>query len=266
VSPRYGVVADVHANLPALEAVLAELRRREPDELVVAGDLVGYGPNPNECVALLAELGAQAVAGNHDLIVLGRLGDDRCIGLARETLRWTRGVLAPSARAHLADLPPRLELPGGVAVAHGSLDDPQEYVTRPHAAAAQLRALARAAPQAWALVLGHTHRPLAFAAEGGRLATRGRVRLPSGAVLLNPGAAGQSRDRRALARAMVLDTERRAAEFLAVPYDEERCRAELRAHGLPERAHHLRPSLGRAAYRSLRDRLPARSTRARTRG
>src|SRR5687768_10874280 len=117
MSPRYGVLADVHANLPALRAVVAELRRRDARELLVAGDLVGYGPHPDECVALLAELGARAVAGNHDLMVLGRLADAHCSTLARSTLDWTREVIGAQTRAYLAGLPVRLEAPGGVVVA-----------------------------------------------------------------------------------------------------------------------------------------------------
>ena len=71
---RYAVLADIHGNLHALDAALAALKDAEVDGYLVAGDLVGYGPFPNECVERVAELDAACVAGNHDLIVLGQLG------------------------------------------------------------------------------------------------------------------------------------------------------------------------------------------------
>src|SRR2546427_11361968 len=133
---RYGVLADIHGNLYALRAGLEELRRRGVDRWLVAGDLVGYGPNPNECVELVAGLDAICVAGNHDLIALGRLSDERCIPLAQTSLRWTRGVLGNDARAFLAGLPERASVPGGVTLAHGSLDNPQDYTVTPRQASA----------------------------------------------------------------------------------------------------------------------------------
>src|SRR5215208_6143592 len=114
---RYGVISDVHGNL----AALAELRGLSVDAYACAGDLVGYGPQPNECVDAVRRLGAASVAGNHDLIAVGALSEDRCERLARNSLRWTREALDADTRTFLAGLPRRLALPGGVVVAHGSL-------------------------------------------------------------------------------------------------------------------------------------------------
>ena len=91
---RYAVLADIHGNLQALDAVLAETRRQGVDGYLVAGDLVGYGADPNACVERVAALDAVCVAGNHDLIALGRLSADRCIPLAQASLRWTAAVLS----------------------------------------------------------------------------------------------------------------------------------------------------------------------------
>jgi predicted phosphodiesterase len=240
---RYGVISDVHANLPALEAVLEALAGIGVDAYVCAGDLVGYGPQPNECVDAVQRLRVACVAGNHDLIARGALPEDRCERLARASLRWTRAALDAATREYLAALPRRLELPGGIVVAHGSLDDPQEYVLRPEQAAVQLRRLAALKPAARVVVLGHTHR--AFASDG-RAARRRRaprrVALDgAGPWLLNPGAVGQSREARIRARFMVLDLEAREATFHAVRYDVRRSRALLRRHGQPARSVHLPP-------------------------
>ena len=248
---RYGVLADVHGNLDALRAVLRALERHGVDRYLVAGDLVGYGPYPNQCVAELAALPATCVAGNHDLIALGALSDRRCIELARRSLRWTEQVLGTDERAFLAAIPRTATAPGGVVVAHGSLDDPQEYTTTREEALAQLERIEDRAG-ARILVLGHTHRPLAFGQRSGWLGTNGATALPvGGAVLLNPGAVGQSRELRARARFAVLDLDAREARFFAIPFDVDACRAALRRVGLSPRSCHLRPSLPRAAARAV---------------
>jgi predicted phosphodiesterase len=232
---RYGVISDVHANLHALEASLAFLATQELDGYVCAGDLVGYGPLPNECVRRVLDLGGACILGNHDLIALGRLSDANCIAQAQDSLRWTRSVLEDDARAGLAGLPLSAEV-DGIAVHHGSIDNPEEYVLTDAQAEAALARLGGVAPAANVLVLGHTHRPLAFAAGGRALlrAGTGSVALPAGeAVLLNPGAVGQSRSRDARARVLILDTSARVAAFHAVDYDIEGCRQALRDRGLP---------------------------------
>src|SRR3954452_20418268 len=124
---RYGVLADAHGNLDALRAVLRALEQHAVDGHLVVGDLVGYGPYPNECIAEVAALRASFVAGNHDLIALGQMSDNRCIELARNSLRWTREVLGADERAFLEALPRRAFVHGGTVLAHGALDGPQEY-------------------------------------------------------------------------------------------------------------------------------------------
>jgi predicted phosphodiesterase len=234
---RYGLISDIHANLHALEAALTALQREEVDGYLCLGDLVGYGPFPNECVARVAELGAQCVAGNHDLIALGQLSEERCIPLAQQSLRWTRDVLRDDTRRYLAALPRRLEVTPEIVLAHGSLDDPQEYITRPEQAERQLAQLAREYPAARHLLLGHTHRQWSFPGSPGSAGTP---------RLLNPGSVGQSRDRQARVRFALLDLERAEARFFSEPYDVAACRAALRKQGLPPAACHLAPSLLRA--------------------
>ena len=262
---RAAVIADVHGNLPALRAVLDAAERAGAETHLVLGDLVGYGGQPNECVELVAGLGGTVIAGNHDLIALGRLSDERCIPLARESLRWTQRVLAPSSRAYLESLELTARPDPRVFLAHGTIDDPQGYTASARAAAGQLRRLAETAPEARVLLLGHTHRPLAFAAVRGSLGVRGSVALGDDeAVLLNPGAAGQSREPRALARGLLLDSGAGTASFLRVAYHRGEARRALQAAGLSPRGIHLRPGPRRAAAvlredaRRLRARLSRR--------
>jgi Calcineurin-like phosphoesterase superfamily domain len=197
------------------------------------------------------------VAGNHDLIALGRLPDDRCVELARRSLHWTRSVLGDDARAFLASLPRRASVAGGIEIAHGSLDDPQKYLRTPEQALAQLTALARENPDTRILVLGHTHRAMAVGLRSGTLPPGRPVRLASDdLILLNPGAVGQSRslELRARARYLVLDVERGEATFRATRYELAITRKALRRVGLSTGSLHVRPS-ARGAVRRIRRRL-----------
>jgi putative phosphoesterase len=221
---RLGVIADVHANLPALDAVVERLEAEGVDAYVCAGDVVGYGPFPNECVERVAGLrGMACVAGNHDLIALGRLSSARCIPLAQETLTWTARALGADARSWLEALSLEASPAPGLLLAHGSPGDPEEYVRTSERA----RELLEATPL---LVLGHTHEPWVF--EGG----------PADHLLLNPGSVGQSRSRDPRARAAILDVEQRRATLVTVDYDADETRRALRAHGLPPGACHLPPA------------------------
>jgi predicted phosphodiesterase len=250
---RYGVLADIHGNLHALRAAPARLALEGVDRYICAGDLVGYGPFPNECVETVAALDPICVAGNHDLMALDRLPDDRCIPLARQSLRWTRGVLSQDARDYLGSLPLRAEADGGAVVAHGSLDDPEEYTTDAVQARAQL-ARVRAEDDAHVLILGHTHRARAWSDRPRARATLGGgpLSLAEGAWVLNPGGLGQSRELRVRARFVLLETDPRRASFYAVRYDVRGCRAALRGHGLSPRSHHLPPARLRALSRPVR--------------
>ena len=247
---RYGVLSDIHANLHALEAAVQALDREGVDGYLCGGDLVGYGPFPNECVEIVGGLGALCVAGNHDLIALGELPDTGCGALARKTLEWTRTVLGEDARRYLHALPLRAEV-ADVVIAHGSLGDPETYTTRPDEAAAQLVQLEVEAPTARILVLGHTHRARAFDGNGRSLPIRRPLALSaSGRYVLTPGSVGQSRERRPRARFVLLDTGAGRATFYALPYDVGGCRQALARQGLPESACHQPPrSLASRALR-----------------
>jgi predicted phosphodiesterase len=252
---RYGVVADVHGNLAALRAALASLQRAGVDQLLCLGDLVGYGPSPNECVRLIAERAPPCVAGNHDLIAIGRMADDRCGPLARETMRWTRGVLAPDVRGYLEQLPLVARPDAAIVMAHGALDDCGRYVATEAQAREELRRLRAERDAAALLLLGHTHVSMACGERSGMVLRRGagRIALAAGErFVLNPGSVGQSRQLTARARVLVIDLEQRTAAFAATRYDVRATRRALRRHGLPAGAHHIRPSIPRALARRAR--------------
>lgn len=250
---RYGILADVHANAYALRTALDRLAAVGVDAWLCAGDLVGYGPHPNECVELIAERAVSCVAGNHELLVLGRLDLRHAGRLARETTPWTRSVLRSDCLAYLSGLPGVLRLPD-VVLAHGSIGDPVTYVREPDQARRELDELRRTGTSARTLVLGHTHRPWLFGAAAGTVpaAPDGLVPLPpDDRILLNPGSVGQSRqaERVPLARFALLDLHRRQVRFFAEPYDVPAAVAALRRHGLPRSCLHVPPGRWRAVRR-----------------
>ncbi|MFL5782435.1 MAG: metallophosphoesterase family protein [Thermoleophilaceae bacterium] len=245
---RIGVIADVHGNLPALELVLAELDRAGVERILCAGDVVGYGPFPNECVARVRESAAACVAGNHDLMAVGRLEQGRPGGLVRQTMEWTRGVLAPDARGWLEELPGSVT-EEGLVMAHGSLSDPTVYVYADDSAE-QLAAV----PPGALLVLGHTHEPLVFGERRGRVLERraGEVAIEAGErLLVNPGSVGQPREWRALARFAVIDLGAGVVHHHAIRCDQARVRRALADAGLPGDACHRRPAVGWLIRRRL---------------
>jgi predicted phosphodiesterase len=243
---RYVILSDVHGNLHALHAVLRASADDRVDRYLCLGDLVGYGPFPNECVAAVAELDAVCVAGNHDLLALGALSDARSGPLARQTTPWTRAALHDDTRRYLAALPLRARA-DGVVLAHGSLDDPERYVRSPETADALLDRVADEDPDARVLALGHTHHAWAYAGGAGTLLrprATGSVRLDPGLRhLVNPGSVGQSRDRSLAARYLVLDLDRDEASFRAVEYDVRGHVAALARAGLPPGSHQMAPTL-----------------------
>ncbi|MDQ3765958.1 MAG: metallophosphatase family protein [Actinomycetota bacterium] len=260
---RYGVISDVHGNLPALRSALAELRNQGTDGLLCTGDLVGYGPWPNECVAAIAAEGAVCVAGNQDLAVVGRLPDARLSNHARLILEWTRTVLDPDAAAYLGALPLQASVEPALRLAHGSIEDPERYVFRDEDAFQQLELLGDMDPEAQTLLLGHTHKAMAFGQRTGarRFAARVPMPLAGDKHLLNAGSIGQSRERNPWARMALLDVEHQQVTFYALDYDLEPCRKELIRHGLPPGACHAPPSLVSLGHRSAK-RLARRALRS----
>ena len=230
---RIAVFSDIHANLHALEAVLADIDAESPDELWCLGDIVGYGPRPNQCADLVRERASVALCGNHDLAALGTLDIGDFSGDAAAAARWTQGELGDKQRAWLGGLQP-LATRAEAELFHGSPRDPVwDYVLSEDGALAAL--LATRAP---VILVGHSHIALAVSwdaktIEGGVAPAGTGLDLSSARWLLNPGSVGQPRDGDARAAWLLLDTGARRATFHRVAYPIEQTQAEIRAAGLP---------------------------------
>jgi diadenosine tetraphosphatase ApaH/serine/threonine PP2A family protein phosphatase len=231
---RAAVLSDIHGNLPALEVVLAAIEAERPDVVWCLGDLVGYGPWPNEVTALVRERADVCLVGNHDLVALDAAG----VGVeefnpeAAEAALWTRRELDAETRAFLESLSPQASS-NGTGLYHASPRDPVwEYVLSGEAAAGAFGTVSDSL-----ILVGHSHVALAFTLDGNRLSgdiARGGTELELTARhLLNPGSVGQPRDGDPRAGWLMVDLEARRARFERVEYDVRRTQDEMRARGLP---------------------------------
>ena len=224
---RILVVADVHANLAALQAVLAEAG--EFETLWSLGDVVGYGAEPGACIELLRRYPLVAVAGNHDLAAIGAIGLEEFNPFAAEAARWTATQLSAEEKAWLRELP-QVAAEGQFTLVHGSLMDPAwGYLF----AASDAEEHLRRQPTPFGLV-GHTHVPAVFfESEEAYLHGGASLALAERRFVANPGGVGQPRDGDPRAAYAVLDTEARRIEFRRAAYDIETTQAKIRAAGLP---------------------------------
>jgi diadenosine tetraphosphatase ApaH/serine/threonine PP2A family protein phosphatase len=231
---RVAVVSDIHANLHALEAVLAAIDADPVDELWCLGDLVGYGPKPNECCAIVQARATVCLCGNHDLAVRGTIDLVEFSGDAGTAAAWTRDVLTDEARAFLNGLEPAGQA-ADVALFHGSARDPVwEYVLSDEAAVTTFMLTEEPL-----VLVGHSHAALQIALretvlEGGLAANGTELDLSDARRLLNPGSVGQPRDGDPNAAYLLLDLDARHATFRRVAYDVESTQSEMQAAGLPE--------------------------------
>ena len=192
---RIGVVSDIHSNLVAFEAVLTAIG--EVDQLWCLGDIVGYGPRPNECVARLVASKHLSVAGNHDYAAIGKIGVDDFNPFAALAAQWTAKTLADPTREYLAALP-TVQTSGEFTLVHGSPRGPLwEYLLNATSATASFDCF-----EGPFCLVGHTHVPAIFtrSPEGEvqvhRIVGEAEVSLkrPGWRFILNPGSVGQPRD------------------------------------------------------------------------
>lgn len=232
---QVAIVSDIHANLAAFEAVIADLQG--VDEVWCLGDIVGYGPDPNECVALLRSQKHICIAGNHDWAAIGRISTADFNPDAAAAIDWTSARLTPDSRRYLESLPLKLEK-YDITLAHGSPRDPiWEYIVFPNVAQANLNDFATEA-----CFVGHTHIPVIYSCEDtGRACISiepsydAPFALGNGRQIINPGSVGQSRDGIPDARYILLDLDQRTVLYRRVAYDIGRTQREMQQANLPTR-------------------------------
>lgn len=241
---RYLIISDIHANEVALETVLQAAAEETYDEIWCLGDVVGYGPNPNRCVAKIRDVATYCLVGNHDWAALDQIDISDFNPEARIAVEWTRNRLASESIAFLAELSPRRDdVDGGFTLAHGSPRHPiWEYILYPSTAAENFAHF----DTPFCLV-GHTHQPVMFRQEPDTTDTQ--VLMPALGqplpirqaaedgirFIINPGGVGQPRDGDPRTSYAIYDDEAGTLTYYREEYDVAETQARMRAENLPER-------------------------------
>lgn len=236
---RIAAITDIHANLPAFEAVLRAIDEAQVDELWCLGDVVGYGADPDACTALARERCDVCLVGNHDLAVLGALDISAFSEAAAEAVIWTRETVTEQTLDFLRQLDPTAQR-SGIELFHASPRDPVwEYVLSGEQADGCLNVLTERIG-----LIGHSHVALFFSRiptetkermHGAQASDGTTLDLSTGSWLVNPGSVGQPRDGDPRAAWLLLDTDEATAHFHRTPYDIERAAQSISKAGLPQR-------------------------------
>ena len=235
---RILLVSDIHANLTALEAVIKDAGPF--DQVWCLGDVVGYGPEPNECISRLQEFDLICLAGNHDLAVVGREPLWEFTNTAREAIFWTRHRLAESSHEWLHSLPCLpLQVGHGITLVHGSPRDPVwEYIVTRETARENL-----AHVDTPVCLNGHSHIPIMFRKPWNGFKVLEEtlpVNLPFqlttyDQVFINPGSVGQPRDEDPRASYALLDLDAMTYTQRRVQYDVALTQKLMKQAKLPDR-------------------------------
>lgn len=224
------VISDIHSNLEALQSVFDFLKKSRIKKIFCTGDLVGYGPNPNEVIELIRSENIPACLGNHDAAVIERTDITYFNEYAREAVIWTRKHITRDNLLYLMKLP-YFFVENGWRFVHSSPEDPDQwyYIQTRYDAE-----FAMSAFEETICFIGHTHRPVIFS-EKGKQNYDNSVELVRGEkYIINVGSVGQPRDGDPRATVMIFDEEKYIASYARIGYDVDRVRIKIYQAGLPE--------------------------------
>ena len=232
-------ISDIHANLEALEAVLADIQAQGVDRVYCLGDVVGYGPDPNLCVARVREVCKATVIGNHDWAALGRMDTIAFNEYARAAADWTSNSLDGVSREFLSNLPLELLVDDTIRLVHASPLEPERwtYVLSFLEAARQFESFSERL-----CFIGHSHLPIVIQEKGNghdldarEYPGQGPLKLlPEARYIVNVGSVGQPRDRDPRAAYVWYDDEEDSLLLRRLEYQVPMVQAKIRASGLPD--------------------------------
>lgn len=230
---KYGLISDIHGNLEALEAVLVALKEYQLDQILCLGDVIGYGPNPNECIELVREHAAICLIGNHDEASLGRVDLELFNAMASQAIKWTTDSLTEESKQYLSGLTYSRSY-GSFMIVHASPDEPRRwnYILNLEDAANSFDAF-----EEQTCFIGHSHTPWVIHLQpDDRMRVRHDYPLlfeSDARYLINIGSVGQPRDRNPNAAFGILDTALQQYTLVRVPYDVAKTQRKIRETGLP---------------------------------
>jgi putative phosphoesterase len=234
---RYAILSDIHANLEALQAVLARIATLGADTIVCLGDLVGYNADPNECVEIVRYERITCIMGNHDAAACGLAEPYDFNPAAREAVLWTRTELTAENSSFLRELQRSLSI-DDVVLCHGSINDTNRYIMDDSDIRDNFSMLENLPGQVNACYFGHTHIRAAYTLAGSviaRVLTDNISLYGDRKYLINPGAVGQPRDGDPRAAFLIYDAKARNVTFYRTEYDIAACQAKIIRAGLPAR-------------------------------
>ncbi len=234
---RYAISADIHANLAAFTAVLDDIKSGGGvEEVWCLGDVVGYGPDPHQCIELLCQYNHVCVAGNHDWAAIGKLDTSGFNPDAATACQWTAQQLIPEDIQYLESLPEVIQR-GEFTLVHGSPRQPiREYLISVSSAKENFAYF-----QSQFCLVGHSHVPLVFrfsetgACSFSQFSTNIGLVLAKSRLIINPGGVGQPRDGDPRASYAIYDSETRMIRLYRVPYDINVTQNRMVKHNLPVR-------------------------------
>jgi len=234
---RCAIIADIHANLAAFTAVLDDIERGGGvEEVWCLGDVVGYGPDPHQCIELLRQYNHVCVAGNHDWAAIDKIGISEFNPDAAAACRWTARQLTPEDVEYLENLPLVIQKEDFTLV-HGSPREPiWEYLMSISSAKRNFAYF-----RSQFCLVGHSHMPLVFsldetgACSSSQFLTNIGLTLGKSRLIINPGGVGQPRDGDPRASYAIYDSEARLVRLYRVPYDVDATQAAMVKHNLPVR-------------------------------
>ena len=230
---RIAIISDVHANLPALEAVLKKIEELQADVIHCLGDIVGYGPHPNECVELVRKRCSIVIKGNHDSGLTGETPIDDFNQYGQAAIRWTSKCITPENLKYLSNLP-LMKVEDDITLVHASPVRPHEwtYVLNLHEAVESFKAFTTSH-----CFIGHTHLPIVVGEDLTINAFKFDIRH-----LINVGSVGQPRDGNPDSAFGLLDTEKKSYATVRAAYDVASTARAIKNAGLPS-------FLGKRLYR-----------------
>jgi predicted phosphodiesterase len=232
---RIGIFSDVHGNWEALEQVLRALKEDDVNRLYCAGDIVGYGPDPNLCMEKIKAVADAVVAGNHDWAVTGQVSTSSFNEYARSAIEWTRTMVSTEAEEYLAKLPIRY-VEGEITAVHGTPAEPEAWNYLLDAGDVNRNFDAMTTQ---ICIVGHSHIPVAFIRDSEeKISVRGaeNVRIEEDKMyLINVGSVGQPRDGDPRAAYGILDTNDKQFRLKRIRYPVEIVQEKMRRAGLPFR-------------------------------
>lgn len=230
---KYAIISDIHGNLEALESVLAEIDKVKADSLLCLGDIVGYGPNPNECVELIKKRADVSLAGNHDYAPLGKLDLSYFNPWAKSAIEWTASQLNQESIDFLLSLPLKKEM-NGFTIVHATPGEPDgwNYIITIGDAVKNFPEF-----NGQVCFIGHSHVPMVVAVNGSdeyRVIRENPVRIePNMRYIINVGSVGQPRDFIPKAAFAIYETDSQLYELFRVEYDIAETQSKIFKSGLP---------------------------------